>query len=153
MALSTFVTWAVKSVSVVWKVCTVARSSLKVSFTADWNVSVSDLLKASFCAYITATLRILGLIPSAALMAAGATMATGAETRDTYSPICAMPLAVFEGPITGTLARLAMGSAAKACCERLGPTMPTTLATLMRFWNALMAVASSLPASWKMSLM
>jgi hypothetical protein len=111
------------------------------------------LLKASFCAYITATLRILGLIASAALMAAGATMATGAETRDTNSPICAMPLAVFEGPITGTLARLAMGSAAKACCERLGPTMPTTLATLMRFWNALMAVASSLPASWKMSLM
>src|SRR4029434_5391565 len=93
LALSTFVAWAVKSVSVVWKVCTVVRGSLKVSLTADWNVSVSDLLYAAFCAYITAALRILGLIASAALMAAGATMATGAETRDTNPPICVIPLA------------------------------------------------------------
>ena len=49
LAVSVFVTWAVKSVSVVWKVCTVTSSRLR-SFTACWNVSVSDLLKASFCA-------------------------------------------------------------------------------------------------------
>lgn len=46
-------------------------------------------------------------------------MATGADTRETNSPICAMPLAVFEGPMTGTLARTANGSAAKACWDRL----------------------------------
>src|SRR5215469_1428070 len=93
-----------------------------------------------------------GLIVSAAFTAAGATMATGADTRETNSPIWGMPLAVLDGAMTGTLARLAMGSAANACCDRLGPKMPTTLATLIRFWKALMAVASSLPASWKTSL-
>ena len=151
MTFSTFVTWAVKSVSVVWKVCTVARSSLR-SFTACWNVSVSDLLNASFCAYSTATfLRFLS-ISIAALTALGATMATGADTRETNSPICGMPLAVLEGPMTGTFARTANGSAANACCDRLGPMIPTTLATLIRFWKALMDVGSSLPPSWNTSL-
>ena len=151
MTFSTFVTWAVKSVSVVWKVCTVASSSLR-SFTACWKVSVSDLLKASFWAYSTATfLRFLS-ISIAALTALGATMATGADTRETNSPICGMPLAVLEGPMTGTFARTANGSAANACCDRLGPMIPTTLATLIRFWKALMDVGSSLPPSWNTSL-
>src|SRR5262249_50933401 len=88
----------------------------------------------------------------AALTALGATMATGDDTRETYSPIWGMPLAVFDGPMTGTLARTANGSAAKACWDRLGPMIPTTLATLIRFWKALMAVGSSLPPSWNTSL-
>ena len=67
------------------------------------------------------------LMSIAALMALGATMATGAETRETYSPICGMPLAVFDGPSTGILARTAKGPAANICCDRLGPMMATTL--------------------------
>ena len=74
-----------------------------------------------------------GFILSACLMALGATTAMGAETRPMYSPIWGIPLAVLDGPRTGTLARLAMGSALKACWERVGPTIPTTLSRLIRF--------------------
>ena len=102
--------------------------------TACWNVSVSDLLNASFWAKSTTTRLMLLLMSSAALMAFGATIATGADTRETYSPICGIPLAVVDGPITGILARTANGPAANICCDRLGPMMATTLATLIWFW-------------------
>ena len=133
LAARTLVVWAVKSVSVVWKVWTVTSSSLGFSFTVAWKTCVSDLLNASFCAKRTATRLRAGFISIAAFTAFGAICVTGADTRETYSPICGMPWAVFEGPTTGTPALLAMGSAAKACWDRVGPTMATTLATLMRF--------------------
>jgi hypothetical protein len=43
-----------------------------------------------------------------------------------------MPLAVFDAPITGTFARSAIGLALKACCDKVGPTMPTTLLLLIK---------------------
>ena len=46
---------------------------------------------------------------------------------------CGIPLAVLEGARTGTFARLAIGSALNACCERVGPTMATTLSRLIKF--------------------
>src|SRR5215213_5426976 len=54
-----------------------------------------------------------------------------------------MPLAVFEGPITGTLARSAIGSAENACCESVGPMIATALSVLIRLLNALIAPCSS----------
>ena len=55
LAARTLVVWAVKSVSVVWKVWTVTSSSFGFSFTVAWKTCVSDLLNASFWAKSTAT--------------------------------------------------------------------------------------------------
>src|SRR6476646_88004 len=63
-----------------------------------------------------------------------------------------MPFAVFERPITGTFALSAVGSAAKACCESVGPTIPTTLSLEIRDWYALIAPCSSPPVSWSTTL-
>src|SRR5688572_11146153 len=83
--------------------------------------------------------------------ASGATRSTPAETRPTNLPIWGMPLAVFDGPRTGTPAASARVSAANACCDSVGPTMPSTPA-LITAWKALMAPISSPPVSWKRSL-
>ena len=85
----------------------------------------------------------------ACLRELGATWVMGAEMRPTNSPISGMPLAVLEGPTTGVLARSAMGLAAKACWDKVGPMMATTLSRLSRFWKALTAPASSPAVSWK----
>ena len=146
-----FVAWLWKSVSVVWNFWTVTKSNF-LSFTVCWKISVSDLLNASFCAYSTATFLSWGLIFKAAATELGATIETGAETREIYSPIWGIPFAVLEGPKTETFALSAIGSALKACCDRVGPTIPTTLFLVIKVWKALIVPASSPAVSWNIIL-
>jgi len=67
----------------------------------------------------------------AALTEFRATIETGAE-HERCNHQSGIPLAVLMLPSTGTLARFMSGSALKACCERVGPTMPTTLSLLIK---------------------
>ena len=88
----------------------------------------------------------LGFSSKALLMARGATTEACAETRLMKEPICGMPVAVFEGPTTGTPRRWAMGLAEKACWERVGPTRASTPRLICRV-KAALAAGSSLPPS------
>jgi hypothetical protein len=116
-----------------------------------WKIFVSEDEKASFWAYATATRLMAGFNLSACSTASGATTSTPAETRAMNFPIWGMPLAVLEGARTGTPAASARVSAAKACWDSVGPTIPSTPA-LIKAWKELMAPISSPPVSWKRSL-
>ena len=76
----------------------------------------------------------------------GAITELWAETRLMKGPISGMPVAVLEGATTGTPRRWAIGSAEKACWDRVGPIRASTPRLICRV-KAALAPGSSLPLS------
>ena len=62
-------------------------------------------------------------------------------------PIWGIPLAVLEGATTGTPWRWAIGSAAKACWERVGPIRAITPLAIRRLKAAIELGSSEAPSS------
>ena len=80
-----------------------------------------------------------GSSDTTSLMVPGMTADSGRLSRKMKLPISTMPAAVLLGPITGMPFSWAIGSAAKACADSVGPTTPTALSSSMTLVMAAMA--------------